>query len=78
MPRVRFSIRTRVRVSAGRLGRVRPLPVLGLAGVGYTGTGRVGLDYPTAGPVSGRVGPTPDGLKGADTFGLDEDERGSE
>ena len=47
----------RVRAGAGRLGGVRPVSILGLPRVGYTGSGRVGFCCETAGPVSGRVDP---------------------
>jgi hypothetical protein len=47
----------RVRVGIGRLGQVRPLPVLGLSGPGRVGTGRAGLHSTYAGPVSGRYNP---------------------
>jgi hypothetical protein len=42
----------RFRAGVGRLGRVRPFPVLGLPGHGKVGTGRVGFSRSIAGAKS--------------------------
>jgi hypothetical protein len=47
----------RFRAGVGRLGRVRPLPILSLPRPGNLGGSGVGLRGPTAGPVSGRDDP---------------------
>ncbi len=46
-----------VRAGAGRLGRVRPVSVLGIPWVGYFRRGRVGLRGSTSRPITGCRGP---------------------